>query len=157
MPVEYDGQAPHVRPPLYGQLVAADVIGHHPDVQIQSLDLDRWDISAYAIYESQVLSKYVVINLNEWNITTTYPRPEEHIKLAAPHNVRQAEITRLKGAGASSVTDISWGGYSWNYTPEGRLGRSGKHVVEKVLSEDGYISVSLSATEVALVDLSKRH
>ncbi|KIK58642.1 glycoside hydrolase family 79 protein [Collybiopsis luxurians FD-317 M1] len=41
-------------------------------------------ISAYGIYESSSLARIALINLNEWNATTPYPRPTALFKLALP-------------------------------------------------------------------------
>lgn len=118
-----------MRPPLYGQLLAADVIGKYSKVQVNSLDLGRWDLSAYAIYKGDILSKYVIVNLDEWNFTTLYPRPVQKIAVSLPQNVKRAEIKRLTGPGAEAVTNISWGGLSWNYT-DGRLGEFGQPEIQ---------------------------
>ncbi|KAJ5701834.1 hypothetical protein N7488_009382 [Penicillium malachiteum] len=65
VPVANNGQSPGVRPPLYGQLVAADAIGRHQKVQVKPLDLEEWNLSPYSVYESDILSRYVIINLEE--------------------------------------------------------------------------------------------
>ncbi|KAJ5703660.1 hypothetical protein N7493_011585 [Penicillium malachiteum] len=156
VPVENNGQSPGVRPPLYGQLVAADAIGRHPKVQVKALDLEEWNLSAYLVYESEILSRYVIINLDEWNTTTPYARPSRRFSLHVPHGVKSAEIKRLTGPGASSMTDISWGGYSWNYTSDGRLGRSGESRSEWARSRGGFVCVDLPSTEAVIVELHRK-
>ncbi|KAJ5286695.1 hypothetical protein N7478_002381 [Penicillium angulare] len=155
VPIEYNGQKPGVRPPLYGQLVAADVIGRHPNVQVQALNLNRWDLSAYAIYESGVLVRYVVINLDEWNTTTSYARPTQKLALDVPKHVSTAEVKRLTGPGASSINDITWGGHSWNYTSNGRLGQFGEHETEVVHPRGGYVHLNLFSTEAVVIELRR--
>ncbi|KAJ5825366.1 hypothetical protein N7474_002504 [Penicillium riverlandense] len=154
VPIESNEQSPQVRPPLYGQLLAADVIGKHPKVQVKSLDLGRWDLSAYAIYEGDILSKYVVVNLDEWNSTTPYPRPVQTIALSLPREVKRAEIKRLTGPGAEAVAYISWGGLSWNYT-DGRLGEFGQPQVQIFHEHDGNARFSLHSTEAAVIELHR--
>ncbi|KAJ5653703.1 hypothetical protein N7490_000706 [Penicillium lividum] len=153
VPAEYNGQAPGVRPPLYGQLVAADVIGRHENVQVQSLDLGLWDLSAYAVYESGSLSRYVVINLDEWNVTTSYARPTRQVSLSVPRGVLSGEIMRLSGPGADSDTGITWGGNSWNYTTSGRLGKSGEQQTQIVYPRGGYVDLDIPSTEAVVVEL----
>ncbi|KAJ5745752.1 hypothetical protein N7520_010934 [Penicillium odoratum] len=153
IPVEYNGQAPGIRPPLYGQLVAADVIGRHENVQVQSLDLGLWDLSAYAVYESGILSRYVVINLDEWNVTTSYARPTRQVSLSVPREVLSGEIMRLSGPGAGSDTGITWGGYSWNYTTGGRLEKSGEQQTQLVYPRGGYVNLDIPSTEAVVVEL----
>ncbi|KAJ5533180.1 hypothetical protein N7494_009732 [Penicillium frequentans] len=155
VPVEYNGQTPGVRPPLYGQLVAADVIGRHENVQVKSLDLGLWDLSAYAVYESGVLSRYVIINLNEWNTTTSYTRFTRKVSLSVPRGVHSGEIMRLSGPGASSDTGITWGGYSWNYTTDGRLGQFGEQQSWSVYPRNGYVNMDIPSTEAIVVELRR--
>lgn len=155
VPVHYNGQAPKVKPPLYGQLVAADVIGHHPIVQVKSLDLGRDDLSAYAIYESDILAKYVIVNLDEWNSTTAYSRPFQKISLGVPGYVTTAEAKRLTGPGASADTDISWGGLSWNYT-DGRLARSGSDCSDMLRVNHGRLALELPSTEAVVIKLHRQ-
>ncbi|KAJ5612264.1 hypothetical protein N7510_005458 [Penicillium lagena] len=154
VPIEFNRQSPQVRPPLYGQLLAADVIGKHPKVQVKSLDLGRWDLSAYAIYEGDILSKYVVVNLDEWNSTTPYPRPVQNIALSLSRDVKRAEVKRLTGPGAEAVTSISLGGLSWNYT-DGRLGEFGQPQVQIFHEHDGNVKFSLQSTEAAIIELHR--
>lgn len=153
--MEYNGQTPGVRPPLYGQLVAADVIGLHENVQVKSLDLGLWDLSAYAVYESGILSRYVIINLDEWNVTTGYARPTRKISLGMPWGVHSGEVLRLSGPGASSDTGITWGGYSWNYTSDGRLGESGEKQSSSVYPRNGYMNLDIPSTEAIVVELRR--
>lgn len=154
-PVEYNGLAPQVRAPLYGQIVAADAIGRHSTVQVKALELMRDDLSAYAIYESGKLARYVLVNLDEWNSTSSYPRPSQKFELEIPHRSKGVEVKRLVGPGASADSDISWGGFSWNYT-DGRLARSGKREVEVLRASNGAISLELFSTEAAIVELQGR-
>lgn len=153
VPIENDGQKPGVRPPLYGQLVAADVIGRHPNVQVKALDLNQWDLSAYAVYESSALARYVVINLNEWNTTTPYARPTQRFALTVPSHVHAAEVKRLTGPGASSIDNITWGGHSWNYTSNGRLGQFGEHQSEVIRPRDGYVYLNVLSTEAVVIEM----
>ncbi|KAJ5934791.1 hypothetical protein N7466_004338 [Penicillium verhagenii] len=155
VPVENNGQRPGVRPPLYGQLVAADVIGRHNKVHVKSLDLGLWDLSAYAVYESGVLARYVVINLDEWNATTSYVRPTRKVSLSVPRGVIWGEITKLSGPGASSDTGITWGGHSWNYTTHGRLGQFGKKQSTLVYPRSGLLNLDIFSTEAIVVELQR--
>jgi len=84
VPVARDGRDPYVRPPLYGQIFAADAIGHHPEVQVYPLPSSVENFSTHAIYEAKKLAKYVLVNLDEWNSTTPYPRPKQYVQLDVP-------------------------------------------------------------------------
>ncbi|KAM0249683.1 hypothetical protein ACHAQJ_008944 [Trichoderma viride] len=156
VPVPTADMQPYVRPPLYGQIVVADVIGHNPEVQILHIDLGpkQWKFSVYGVYESSKLNKYVLINLDEWNSTTRYPRPSQQITLSIPSGVRGATVQRLLGAGASADSDISWGGLSWNYT-HGRLGQSGQPHYEVLPIIRGMATLTIPSTEAVVVTLDR--
>lgn len=147
---------PYVRPPLYGQIVVADIIGHNPEVQILPIDLgsELWKFSAYGVYESSKLSKYVLINLDEWNSTTRYPRPSQKVSLNIPSGVRGATVQRLLGAGASADSGISWGGLSWNYT-HGRLAQSGRPRYEALPIARGEATLLIPSTEAVVVTFDR--
>jgi hypothetical protein len=146
--------APQIRAPFYGQLVAADAIGHHPEVQVKSLDLGRDDLSAYAIYEAEMLARYVVINLDEWNSTTPYSRPSQRVLLDMPEHLQSAEVTRLTGSGASADQGISWGGISWNYTA-GRLREFGHRDIEALKVREGFTGFQIESSEAVVVELGR--
>ncbi|KAL7965400.1 glycoside hydrolase family 79 protein [Trichoderma sp. SZMC 28014] len=154
VPVPTGSMQPYVRPPLYGQIVVADIIGHDPKVQILPIDLgsELWKFSAYGVYESSKLSKYVLINLDEWNSTTQYPRPSQKVSLRIPSGSRGATVQRLLGPGASADSDISWGGLSWNYT-RGRLAQSGRPHFEALTVSRGEATLIIPSTEAVVVTL----
>lgn len=102
------------------------------------------------------MAKYVIINLDEWNTTTSYARPSQRFSLDLPRGVRSAEVKRLTGPGASSVTDISWGGFSWNYTESGGLRRFGEKKEEVIHSRGGCIDLEIPSTEAVLIELRRR-
>ncbi|KAL7932828.1 hypothetical protein V8C35DRAFT_305590 [Trichoderma chlorosporum] len=156
VPVATGSMKPYVRPPLYGQIVVADVIGHNPHVQILPIDLgpEIWKFSAYGVYESSKLSKYVLINLDEWNSTTRYSRPSQQVTLDFPSEIKVAKVQRLLGAGASADTGISWDGLSWNYT-HGRLAQSGRSQNEVLHISRGMARLTIPSTEAVVVTLDE--
>lgn len=117
-------------------------------------------ISAYAIYESSSLARIALINFNEWNGTTPYPRPRALFKIVLPgndfgnSNVRTRTLTAPNGASADS--DLTFGGVMWNYSTHG-LPQAVKGVPGTVLvqrsPEDGSIVVELGASEAMLIDI----
>jgi len=155
--VPSQGRDPYVRPPLYGQIFAADVLGHHPQVQIQPLNSNLpWNMSAYGVYEAGELAKYVVINFDEWNSTTPYERPVQEVVLGVPNGVNKIQVERLTGNGASADEGIEWAGMSWNYT-DGRLVEAGKHCVEWLeVGSDGLAKLNIPSTEAVLVTLNSK-
>ncbi|KAJ4497600.1 hypothetical protein C8R41DRAFT_212008 [Lentinula lateritia] len=126
-------------------------------------------ISAYAVYESSSLARIALINFNEWNGTTPYPRPSTVFRISLPpsnsdntgnSNSSQSNSvsTRLLTApnGASADTDLTFGGIMWNYTTQGLPQRveSVPGIVQVERSTgDGSITVKVGASEALLIDI----
>ncbi|RYP68767.1 hypothetical protein DL771_006497 [Monosporascus sp. 5C6A] len=155
VPVPLEGRDPYVRSPVYRQIFAADVLGHHPEVQVYERPDLAWNISAYGIYESGALSKYVVVNYDEWNATTPYERPVQEVALAVPSWVDHVMVKRLTADGASADEGIQWAGQSWSNT-DGRLVQSGREKSDCLHASNGMVELKLSSTEVMLVSLARR-
>ncbi|KAF8829778.1 hypothetical protein HHX47_DHR2000209 [Lentinula edodes] len=126
-------------------------------------------ISAYAVYESSSLARIALINFNEWNGTTPYPRPSTVFRIVLPpsnsdntgnSNSSQPNSvsTRLLTApnGASADSDLTFGGIMWNYTTQGLPQRveSVPGIVQVERSTgDGSITVKVGASEALLIDI----
>ncbi|RYP68391.1 hypothetical protein DL769_005519 [Monosporascus sp. CRB-8-3] len=59
VPVPLKGRDPYEFSPFYGQIFAADALGHYPEVRVYEIPHLSWDVSTYSIYGSSTLSKYV--------------------------------------------------------------------------------------------------
>ncbi|KAK5163458.1 GTP-binding protein gtr2 [Saxophila tyrrhenica] len=152
VPVPLEGRQPYTRPPLYGYIFAADALGRHPKAQVYPIPTSVWNLSAYGIYQAGKLAKYAVINLDEYNSTASYARPEQRVRLTVPKHVRHVGIERLTAAGADADEGVQWAGLSWNYT-DGRLAQSGKHKVERVQARRGVVNLQIPSTQAVLVAL----
>lgn len=148
-----NGLQPSVKPPLYGQIAVADIVGKNDRVQVQEVDLGIWNFSAYGIYECGKLSKYVLLNLDEWNSTSTHRRPVQRVTLHVPARADKAIVRRLTGPGANVETGVKWGGLEWNYAA-GRLVQSGKDKVEKIKPRRGQLSVDIESSQCAVISFN---
>lgn len=148
--VPSQGRDPYVRAPLYGQIFVADVLGHHPAVQVHPIQGMPWNVSGYGIYEAGELARYVVINYDEWNSTTPYQRPALQVSLEVPAGVQRVTVRRLTGEGASADEGTRWAGQSWNYT-EGRLVQDGAEEFEVAGVYRGMANLVVLSTEAVLV------
>lgn len=152
VPVRTGSRDPYVRAPLYGQVFVADMLGHHPEVQVKELMGLPWNTSAYGVYEGGSLAKYVVVNYDEWNSTTPYQRPSQEVLLSIPSGVDHVLVERLTGNGASADEGIEWAGLSWNYT-DGRLAESGQYKSESVEVVNGTAKLDIPSTQAVLIYL----
>ncbi|KAI0019706.1 glycoside hydrolase family 79 protein [Xylariomycetidae sp. FL0641] len=154
VPVATEGRDPYVRAPLYGQIFAADVLGHDDSVQVYPVEDLPWNVSAYGVYSAGALAKYVVVSYDEWNATTPYTRPVQEVSLAVPGWVREVAVERLTGNGASADEGIMWAGQSWNYT-DGRLAQQGVRSWETQEVKGGWANLTIPSTEAVLVTFAR--
>ncbi|KAJ3713223.1 hypothetical protein DFJ43DRAFT_1165408 [Lentinula guzmanii] len=120
-------------------------------------------ISAYAVYESSLLARIVLINFNEWNGTTPYPRPSAVFQIDLPlktgqssssHPVNTRTLTAPNGASADN--NLTFGGIMWNYTTQGlpqRVESVPGTVQVQRSPRDGSITVKVGASEAMLINL----
>lgn len=53
---------PHVQPPYYAAIIAAEAIGSTGFTQVAEIPIDATDVAGYAIYEFGILVRVVFIN-----------------------------------------------------------------------------------------------
>jgi len=106
------------------------------------------------MYRESILSKYVIINLDEWNTTTPYDRPSRSFDLEVPSDIVGARVELLTGPGADSMSNITWAGRSWD-VPNGGLGTVEKNDTTVVKSRDGKLLVTVQSSEAVVVTLIK--
>jgi hypothetical protein len=154
-PVDSNGINTQILPSWYGDVFIADIIGTGSNVQVSNIDLGDDLLSAYAVYADGSLSKYVVVNLEEWNTTTAYARPATHISLSIPDNSTQVQVGKLTAPGAESTSGISWAGQSWQFSASspGQVDQSGSLDLSPASSKDGVVSLQIQASEALVVDL----
>ncbi|KAJ3811220.1 glycoside hydrolase family 79 protein [Lentinula aff. lateritia] len=167
-PIATTSSPAKVRTPWYGLKFAAEAIGSHQGpIQIAPLDilLTSEKISAYAVYESSSLARIALINFNEWNGTTPYPRPSAVFRIVLPPSnsantgKSNSVSTRLLTApnGASADSELTFGGIMWNYTTQGlpqRVESVPGTVEVKRSPGDGSITVKVGASEALLIDIN---
>ncbi|KAK7062800.1 hypothetical protein VNI00_000293 [Paramarasmius palmivorus] len=155
-----NGAQPKVRAPWYGIKFAAETIGsHHGPIQIATLaptpNNSPEKLSAYAIYESFILTRIAIINFHEWNATTPDPRPG--ITFRIPLGVQDTRVTgrRLTApGGATADSNISFGGLAWNYSTNGlpeMVNTQGRVSLET--DNGGVLEARVASSEALLIDL----
>ncbi|KAL0581680.1 hypothetical protein V5O48_000385 [Marasmius crinis-equi] len=156
-PVPVDGVQPKVRPPWYALKFAAEAIGsHNGPIQIATLTSPSQEkMSGYALYDSGKLARLAIINFEEWNRTTPYPRPNTTFSVRGLP-IKGATGRRLTApGGASADTDVTFGGVRWNFSsnglPEDVEGVPGE--IKLDVGQDGVVDVVVGASEAMLVTL----
>lgn len=121
-------------------------------MQLSNINLGMWNISAYASYESGRLAKYVVINMDEWNTTTSYTRPVQTVSLSVPSDVTGAKVEYLTAAGANVDTGVTWRGMSYGFEDLG-MGVTVQNDTRVVQAVNGVVNVEVQSTEAVVVTL----
>jgi hypothetical protein len=95
-------------------MVAAS-LGHSESPRIVNIPLHEDTEAAYGIYDGDKLSKLVVVNLNAFNQSTSTGRPSRKYEFKVPGHYRQATVERLMAPGSDALTNITFGGVSYDY------------------------------------------
>ncbi|KAJ5802526.1 uncharacterized protein N7503_004976 [Penicillium pulvis] len=114
-PIASEGQPPETRPPYYGHIMVAASLGHSENNRIVNIPLKEDTESAYGIYDGDRLSKLVVVNLNAFNQSTTTCRPSRKYEFKVPGHYQGATVERLIAPGSDALTNITFGGVSYDY------------------------------------------
>ncbi|KAM0510870.1 hypothetical protein ACHAPE_010459 [Trichoderma viride] len=159
-PISQNGTGPSTNPPYYGHVMVSKFIGSNPNTRINNIDLNSDFYSAYAAYENGRLARVVLLNLHEWNPSSSQTEAEAE---AAPSTtftlstsrggIKYATVELMTAPGALSETNITVAGISYDYNlAEGKPVRVAKQY-ESVLRPDnkGEISVSVRDSQAVLL------
>ena len=113
-------------------------------------------LSPYAGYFGGKLDRYAVVELTEWNATSTEktPRPVRAVTLDIPSDVIGAELRRLTANG----TDVDAGNMSYaglRYSAANTNGEVVGPITEELAIKGGKVAFQLQASEAALVTLKR--
>ncbi|KAH7928288.1 glycoside hydrolase family 79 protein [Leucogyrophana mollusca] len=138
--------APHVQPPYYGAIIAAEAIGATGTAQAIELAINETDVSGYALFEYGNLARAVFINTVAY-LPGDATRTSTHIDLSFTGYGASTQMTikRLNIGYANDTSGLTWGGQTYE-TSDARV--SGQEVVETVPVSAG---VDIQETEAILV------
>jgi len=125
-PVQTNKTTLGTKPPYYGNIVVAAMVGNlvENSVQIANIPLEDDREAAYAAYVDGKLARIAVINMRQYNYTVNgtssvlnpAPRPEQEYSFKVPdYCSRKISIQRLYANGSDAVSGISWDGTSYNW------------------------------------------
>lgn len=148
-------QGPGVWGPYYAFPFAADFIDGATDLQVVPV-LQQEKLVAYAGYESDRLSKLVIINLEVWNKTTSFPRPSREVKFQVPPTVTKAKAEKLTAPGADVGEDITWAGMRWTYQSKG-LPEQAIHDTEIISAVHKSLTVNIQSSQAVMLSMLLDH
>lgn len=157
--------------PYYGNVAAAAFLGDlaADPVRIAFFDTGGGDHeSAYLAYVDNLLRRVLIINMNEYNYSTssnssdgqqqqnTLPRTVRTYSFAAGNGSGTAHVQRLSANGSDAITGVTWDGWSYNYELDG--GRPVRldnvTVGEMVDIVDGVVSVGVPDSSAVVLTLN---
>ncbi|KAH9999196.1 glycoside hydrolase family 79 protein [Russula compacta] len=111
---------PHIQPPYYGAVIAAEAIGPSGYTRIVELTVDHAQISGYAVFEGDALVRAVFINLIAFTCGT---RGSVHLTLdfsGYREHPSSAIVKRLSIPTANATEGVTWGGQTYE-TQDGKV------------------------------------
>ncbi|KAF8858173.1 hypothetical protein BDZ45DRAFT_591590 [Acephala macrosclerotiorum] len=125
-PIQTNKTTIGTKPPYYGNIVVAAMMGNliENSVQIANLPLENEREAAYAAYEDGSLVRIAVVNMRQYNYTVNgtssvvnlVPRPEQEYTFQVPdYCSREVHVQRLYANGSDAISGISWDGTSYNW------------------------------------------
>lgn len=164
-PIQTDKTSIGTKPPYYGNIVVAAMMGNllKSEVQIANIPLESQFEAAYAAYVDKTLERIAVINMREYNYTvngtTDIPnpvaRPSQTYSFQIPSGLgKQATIQRLYANGSDAISGITWDGLSYNWElNEGKPVRLQNVTVgEKVKVKNGQVSVKVQDSTAVILN-----
>ncbi|KAF3406866.1 Beta-glucuronidase [Talaromyces pinophilus] len=122
-PIQTEKTALGTKPPYYGNIFVAEMVRGGSNVQITNLPLSSSSTEgAYAAYVNGKLARIAVVNLVEYNYTSTDPatkRPSALYTFQVQSGTPSISVRRLIANGSDAITGITWDGYSYNYELDG--------------------------------------
>jgi hypothetical protein len=157
-PVASGGNPPATYTPYYGKLAAARFLGRSDSTSVVEIPLPSPFEAAYAAYEGGKLVRIAVLNMREYNSTSTIARPAVTYSFAV-NGARKGSawtVERLTAAGSDVETGVSFGGYAYEYSTLGKAAKAqGVAIGESVRTGgNGVASVQISDSEAVVLTLS---
>jgi len=145
--------APHVQPPYYAAIIAAEAIGNTGSTKAVELYVNNPQLAGYAFYEDGSLVRAIFINSQAY-LSGDTSRGSMHIDLklsGSGFSPLHMSVKRLAIGHADDASGLTWGGQSYE-TSNGRA--SGTESTTRCLISNG---VDIKDTEVVLLKFISAH
>ena len=160
-PLETNRSVKATKPAFYGNAATADFVGRASgELRVKELKLKNGkaaeEESVYVASVDGVVDRLAVVNLRQWNATTSEKRPEQRYEFQTCGDVKEATVRRLIAEGSDSYSGVTYGGFSYNLElDEGRPVRLDNVTdVEIVpIGHDGKLVVKVPSSSAVVVKL----
>jgi len=123
-PIDTVNATKGTKAPYYGNIAVAAMLGNltKGNVQVSDIELGSTFENAYASYVDGRLTRIAIVQMTEYNSTTTTsnppgPRPTTTYSFQLPSGcgAKDIGVQRLMANGSDAITGITFDGYSYNY------------------------------------------
>jgi hypothetical protein len=175
-PVQTNKTTIGTKAPYYGNAMVAAMLKSNKesdDVQVVNLPLSEETEAAYAAYVNGHLARIAVVNLQEYNYTTSdsdsdsdslsdspsdsTQRPVAKYSFQIPATLAKSlSVQRLIANGSDAITGITWDGWSYNYELQGGkpVRQSNVTIGESLsVSKKGMIEIEVPYSSGAMINL----
>jgi hypothetical protein len=175
-PVQTNKTTIGTKAPYYGNAMVAAMLKSNKesdDVQVVNLPLSEETEAAYAAYVNGHLARIAVVNLQEYNYTTSdsdsdsdslsdspsdsTQRPVAKYSFQIPATLAKSlSVQRLIANGSDAITGITWDGWSYNYELQGGkpVRQSNVTIGESLsVSKKGMIEIGVPYSSGAMINL----
>lgn len=141
-------------PPYYGKLAAATFLGDSSKVFVKQFPMNSDNESAYAAYVNSSLARLAVLNMREHEASAS-GRQSQTYKFQVKSGSTWT-LQRLTAMGSDSVSSITFNGFSYEYSSQGKPTQAaGVSSNEKVLADSsGVLSFSVKDSEAVVAILT---
>jgi len=160
-PVQTSRTPKGTKAPYYGNIAVASVLGDlkNHKTTVQNLPLTNQLEAAYAAYSDSTIKRIAVINMQEYNYTSsvssTHPTKDYTFSLPG-FEAKTVGVRRLIANGSNAITGVTWDGYSYNYELNvGKPVRLNNVTIGETVKvgSDGKVTVKVPLSSVAVLDL----
>jgi hypothetical protein len=168
-PIQTNKTAIGTKPPYYGNIVVAAMMGNLVlnSVQIANIPLDDEREAAYAAYEDGKLARIAIVNMRQYNYTMNgtssvlnpVARPEHEYTFNVPdYCSNSVSVQRLYANGSDAISGITWDGTSYNWElDEGKPVKLHNVTTgEKVTSVGGAVKVQVQDSTAVILKFRQR-
>ena len=148
--------------PYYGKLAASKFLGASNATSVSEIPLGSSAYqSAYAAYAGGQLDRVAVLNMYEFNSTSTTARPSSLYSFSVGTALAGSkwQVERLTAPGSDVKTNVTFGGYAYEYSSLGKgvrpSGRGSCQDRTIQVGNDGVLSVSVQNSEAVVLSLVK--
>ena len=119
-PVDTATTTKGTKAPFYGSAFVASMLRNltTTNVSISNIPMPSEYDAVYTAYVHDTLARVAVINMIEYNYTTSGtppPRPSQNYTFQVPSGVQSIGVQRLVANGSDAITGITFDGYSYNW------------------------------------------